>query len=58
MTQPSQESIQPSSSEERLRVALGWGRLPETTPEQQAVFDAELARRDEDIRRYYGKPVA
>ena len=58
MTHPSQESVQPSPSEERLRVALGWERLPETTPEQQAEFDAELARRDEEIRRYYGKPAA
>jgi hypothetical protein len=33
-------------------------RLPETTPQEQAEFDAELARRDEEIRRYYGKPAA
>jgi hypothetical protein len=58
MSQSSQESTEPSSSEERLRVALGWDRLPETTPEQQAEFDAELARRDEEIRRFYGKPAA
>jgi hypothetical protein len=32
--------------------------LPETTPEQQAEFDAELAGRDEEIRRFYGKPAA
>jgi hypothetical protein len=58
MSQPTPERIQPTPSEERLRAALGWERLPETTPEEQAEFDAELARRDEEIRRYYGKPAA
>ncbi|GAA0940718.1 hypothetical protein [Virgisporangium aurantiacum] len=58
MSQPSSERTEPSASAERLRVALGWERLPETTPEEQAEFDAELARRDEEIRRYYGKPAA
>ena len=54
----SSERTEPNTSAERLRVALGWDRLPETTPEEQAEFDAELARRDEEIRRFYGKPAA
>ena len=58
MSQPSSERTEPSSNAERLRIALGWESLPETTPEEQAEFDAELARRDEEIRRYYGKPAA
>jgi hypothetical protein len=58
MTQSPSERTQPSPNAERLRVALGWDRLPEMTPEEQAEFDAELARRDEEIRRFYGKPAA
>jgi hypothetical protein len=59
MSQPSPERTESSpNAAERLRVALGWERLLETTPEQQAEFDAELARRDEEIRRFYGKPTA
>lgn len=58
MSQPSSERTEPSTNAERLRVALGWDRVPETTPEEQAEFDAELARRDEEVRRFYGKPAA
>jgi hypothetical protein len=58
MSQPTPERTEPSTKAERLRIAMGWDRLPETTPEEQAEFDAELARRDEEIRRYYGKPAA
>jgi hypothetical protein len=32
-------------------------RLPEMTPEDRAKFRAELARQDEEIRRFYGKPA-
>jgi hypothetical protein len=58
MTQPSPERTEPSPNAERLRVAMGWERLPEMTPEQREEFDAELLRRDEEVRRFYGKSAA
>ena len=58
MSQPTPERTEPSPNAERLRVAMGWDRLPEITPEERAEFQAELARRDEEIRRFYGKPAA
>jgi hypothetical protein len=58
MSQPSLERTEPSPNAERLRVAMGWERLPEMTDEQRAEFDAELRRRDEEVRRFYGKPAA
>jgi hypothetical protein len=41
MSQPTPERTEPSTKAERLRVALGWESLPETTSEGQAEFDAE-----------------
>lgn len=58
MNQPLPKPTGPSPNAERLRIAMGWDRLPEMSPEQAAEFDAELARHDEEIRRYYGKPTA
>jgi hypothetical protein len=58
MTQSPSERTQPSPNAERLRVAMGWDRLPEMSPEDAAEFRAELARHDEEIRRFYGKPAA
>jgi hypothetical protein len=58
MSQPSPERTEPSPNAERLRVAMGWERLPEMTTEQREEFDAELRRRDEEVRRFYGKPAA
>jgi hypothetical protein len=58
VSQPSHERIEPSPNAERLRIAMGWDRLPEMSPERAAEFEAELARHDEEVRRYYGKPAA
>lgn len=46
---------QPSPNAERLRVAMGWDRLPEMTPEELAEFEAKERRIDEELRRFYGK---
>ena len=58
MSQPSPERTEPSPNAERLRVALGWDRLPEISPEKDAEFRAKLAEQDEEIRRYYGTSAA
>ena len=58
MSQPSPERTEPSPNAERLRIAMGWDRLPEMSAERAAEFEAELARHDEEVRRYYGKPAA
>ena len=57
MSEPSPERTEPSLNGERLRIAMGWDRLPEMSPEREAEFEAELARHDEEVRRYYGKPA-
>jgi hypothetical protein len=38
---------------EQLRVAMGWDKLPEMTPEQRARFDEENRRVSEEARRFY-----
>lgn len=58
MTQATPDRTQPSSNAERLRVALGWERLPEMSPEEREAFEAEERRVDEEVRRFYGKPAA
>ena len=44
----------PSPNAERLRVAMGWDKLPEMTPEERAKFDAENEKAQEAARRFYG----
>jgi hypothetical protein len=58
MSQPTPERTQPSPNAERLRIAMGWDRLPEMSPEERAAFEAEERRIDEEVRRYYGKSDA
>ena len=57
MTSATPDRLQPSPNAERLRIALGWDRLPEMTAEQREAFDAELRRRDAALRRFYGEPI-
>jgi hypothetical protein len=58
MTQPSSERTEPSPNAERLRVAMGWERLPEMTSAERQAFEAEEQQVDEQIRRYYGIDAA
>jgi hypothetical protein len=58
MTQSPPERTKPSPNAERFRVAMGWERLPEMTPDERQAFDAEEQRIDEQVRRYYGTNVA
>jgi hypothetical protein len=58
MSQTTPDQTQTSSNAERLRVAMGWERLPEMSPEQREIFDAEQRRFDEEIRRFYADPAA
>lgn len=58
MDQASPDRTQHSPNAERLRVALGWDRLPEMTPVEREAFEAEQRELDEEVRRYYGKTDA
>jgi hypothetical protein len=49
VSQPSPERTEPSPNAERLRIAMGWNRLPEMSPERAAEFEVELARHDEEV---------
>ena len=53
MSEATPDQAQPTSNAERLRVAMGWERLPETRAEEREKFDAEQRRFDEEIRRFY-----
>lgn len=44
----------PGSGPARLAAALGWGRVPELTPEQQREADEKLAAAQAEARRVYG----
>jgi hypothetical protein len=44
-----------SPNAERLRVAMGWDRLPEMSPDEREKFEADQRQLDEEVRRYYGK---
>jgi len=50
--------VQPSPNAEQLRVAMGWERLPEMTPEERQAFEAAERKVDEQVRRYYGTSAA
>jgi hypothetical protein len=54
MTSPRRAIRRHSETAERLRVAMGWDKLPEMTPEQRAAFDETNRRADEEARRFYG----
>jgi hypothetical protein len=58
MSQATPGQAQPASNAERLRVAMGWERLPEMSAEEREKFDADQRRFDEEIRRFYADPAA
>jgi hypothetical protein len=58
MSQATPDQTQPTSNAERLRLAMGWDRLPEMSVEEREKFDADQRRFDEEIRRFYADPAA
>ena len=52
------DQSQSSPNSERLRIAMGWDRLPLMSPQERAEFEAEQRRFDEEIRRFYGKTAS
>jgi hypothetical protein len=55
MSQSTPDQTRSSPNAERLRVAMGWDRLPLMSPERLAEFEAEQRELDEEVRRFYGK---